>query len=160
MDRGGCSAQTLTHETRSIDVIPVATVISDEMRAAVVEARGGAGAQAGPQDRPNQPITGRLVETAGPNGPMYSAHTAVEASRRRSKQDPRDQCVNRRPVAIFFSPAKFGLCLPDHRVDHAVVAHVPNGSDLPRSGCGLYRTPRDRRRTPSSAVARPRNPAP
>src|SRR6266508_3792360 len=106
MDRGGRSAQTLTHETRSIDVIPVATVISDEMRAAVVEARGGAGAQAGPQDRPNQPITGRLVETAGPNGPMYSAHTAVEASRRRSKQDPRDQCVNRRPVAIFFSAAK------------------------------------------------------
>jgi hypothetical protein len=39
----------------------------------------GAGAQAGPQDGPTQPITGRPVEIA--NGPMYSAHTAVQGNR-------------------------------------------------------------------------------
>jgi hypothetical protein len=48
-----------------------ATDISDEMRIAVVEARTGAGAQAGPQDRPNQPRTGQgaeLLETRGRDG--------------------------------------------------------------------------------------------
>jgi hypothetical protein len=129
MDRGGRSAQTLTHETRSIDVIPVATVIFDEMRAAVVEARGGAGAQADPQDRPNQPIR-RLVETAGPNGPMYSAHRCsgrAASEQTRSLGSVRQQAAGRN---LLFGRV-VGRCLPDHRADHAVIAHVPFGSDLP-----------------------------
>src|SRR5262249_2574318 len=41
--------------------------------------KSGAGAQADSQERPNQPVTGRPVETA--NGPMYSAHIAVQGNR-------------------------------------------------------------------------------
>jgi hypothetical protein len=48
-----------------------ATDISDEMRQQLWKQGAGAGAQAGPQDRPNQPRTGQgaeLLETRGRDG--------------------------------------------------------------------------------------------